>query len=220
VFIGHFGAGFAAKGAAKKISLGTLFLAAQFIDLLWPTLLLLGVETVKIEPGATAVTPLNFEHYPISHSLLFVFIWAAAFAVVFFLVRKNTLGALLLGALVVSHWLLDLVVHRPDLPLYPGSAVLGGMDLWSSLTGTLLVEGAIYGAGLYVYFRTTESVDRQGSWGAWGLAAVLVIVYLLNLFGPLPPNVTSIAWAGHLQWLFIIWAYWADRHRRPTIINR
>jgi membrane-bound metal-dependent hydrolase YbcI (DUF457 family) len=220
VFIGHFGAGFAAKGAAKKISLGTLFLAAQFIDLLWPTLLLFGVETVKIDPGATAVTPLNFEHYPISHSLLFVFIWAVAFALVFFLIRKNARGALLLGALVVSHWVLDLVVHRPDLPLYPGSTVHVGWNLWSSLAGTLLVEGAIYGAGLYVYFRMTEAVDRQGSWGAWGLACVLAVVYLLNLFGPLPPNVASIAWAGHLQWLFIIWAYWADRHRRPIIINR
>lgn len=76
MLIGHFGVGFGAKSAAPKVSLGTLFIAAQFIDLLWPTLLLLGVETVRIVPGATVVTPLLFEHYPISHSLIAVFGWA------------------------------------------------------------------------------------------------------------------------------------------------
>ena len=125
MFIGHFGVGLAAKPLAPKTSLGTLFLAAQFIDLLWPTLLILGIEQVRIDPGNTAVTPLDFERYPVSHSLLAVIGWAVLIAVAYQLLRRYPRGAIVLGILVVSHWLLDLVVHRPDLPLYPGSARFG-----------------------------------------------------------------------------------------------
>jgi hypothetical protein len=219
MFIGHFGIGFGAKAAANKVSLGTLFLAAQFIDLLWPTLLLLGAEQVAIERGATSVTPLNFVSYPISHSLLFVFIWAGVVAVVFYFLRKNMRGALVLGALVVSHWVLDLIVHRPDLPLYPGSSILAGMNLWSSLAGTLAVECAIFGAGVWIYFTATEAVDRKGVWGLWTLVGLFMLIYITNVLGPPPPDTAMIAWAGQFQWLFVIWAYWVDNHRRP-VINR
>lgn len=216
MFIGHFGVGFGAKAAAQKVSLGTLFIAAQFIDLLWPTLLLLGVETVAIEPRADSLTPLNFVHYPISHSLLFVCIWGAALGLVYYLIRKNTRGALVLGALVVSHWVLDLIVHRPDLPLYPGSTVMLGMDLWSSRAGTIAVECLIFAAGVFLYLRATRAEDKVGVWALWSLVALLAIFYFMNLFGPPPPDAGMIAWAGHLQWLFVIWAYWVDNHRRPA----
>ncbi|MGE5315837.1 MAG: metal-dependent hydrolase [Acidobacteriota bacterium] len=216
MFVGHFGVGFGAKAAAKTVSLGTLFLAAQFIDLLWPTLLLLGIERVRIEPGITTVTPLNFLYYPFSHSLLFVLIWAAVVGGAFYLIRKSMRGALVLGVLVVSHWLLDLIVHRPDLPLYPGSTTLAGWEGWSSLGTTLVLEGGIFAAGVFLYFRATEAADLQGVWGLWTFVAVIVGIYLLNVFGPPPPDVSSIAWAGHLQWLFVVWGYWVDRHRRPV----
>ncbi len=213
MFIGHFGVGFGAKAAASRTSLGTLFLAAQFVDLLWPTLLLLGLEHVAIVPGITRVTPLDFEDYPISHSLLAVVVWAALFAGVYFLVRKYRAGAVVCGLAVVSHWVLDLLVHRPDLPIAPGSSTLLGFGLWNSLPATLVLELAIFGLGLFLYLRTTRAVDRTGSIALWVLVGFLLLVYASNILGPPPPSATMIAWVGQTQWLLIAWAYWIDRHR-------
>src|SRR5438067_1007509 len=128
MFIGHFGVGFGAKAAAPRVSLGTFFLAAQFIDLLWPALLMLGIERVHINPSGQH-PPLDFVYYPYSHSLLMVCAWAALVAAVHFAIRRNAGGALVLASLVISHWVLDLVVHRPDLPLYPGSTQHVGLGL-------------------------------------------------------------------------------------------
>lgn len=213
MFIGHFGIGFGAKAAAPRASLGTLFLAAQFIDLLWPTLLLLGVERVRIEPGATAVTPLVFEHYPVSHSLLAVMVWALLLALAYRFMRRDDRGAWVIGLAVVSHWLLDALVHQPDLPLWPGSAVLAGLTLWDSLPATLAVELPLFAIGVWLYLRTTRPRDRIGTWGLGGLIGLLAVIYAGNLFGPPPPNVTAIAWVGQLQWLLVLWAYWVDAHR-------
>ncbi len=216
MFIGHFGVGFGAKAAAPKVSLGSLFLAAQFIDLLWPTFLLLGIEQVRIDPTATKVTPLDFQYYPISHSLLAVFGWAVLIAVSYQLLRHYRRGAVVLGLAVASHWLLDAIVHRPDLPLYPGSANLLGLNLWSSLSATLAIELLIFILGVWMYLRVTESSDAVGKWALWGLIALLVAIYLVNLFGSPPPNVTALAWVGQAQWLLIAWGYWIDRHRHPV----
>lgn len=213
MFIGHFGVGFGAKAVAGKVSLGTLLLAAQFIDLLWPTFLLLGIERVSIVPGATAVTPLLFEHYPFSHSLLAVLGWAAALGAVHYLLRRDRKAAIVLGLLVVSHWLLDLVAHRPDLPLYPGNPAMMGLELWSSLPATLAVELALFLLGVWLYARATTPKDPAGKWGLWALAGFLLVIYAGNLFGPPPPSVATIAWAGQLQWLLVLWGYWLDRHR-------
>lgn len=213
MFIGHFAVGFGAKTSAPRLSLGTLFLAAQFVDLLWPALLLLGVENVDIEPGITKLTPLNFVSYPISHSLLTVCGWGLLFGVIYWLVKRSAKGALVLGLCVVSHWALDLIVHRPDLPLYPGASPRLGLGLWNSLGGTLLVEGLFFVAGVTLYLRVTEAKNRAGALGFWALAGFLVLVYLANIFGPPPPSATAIAWAGQLQWLFVVWAYWVDGNR-------
>jgi len=213
MFIGHFAVGLGAKALAPRVSLGTLFFAAQFIDLLWPTLLLLGIERVRIDPAATRVTPLDFEHYPVSHSLAGVLVWALAFALAYQVLRRHPRGAIVLGAAVVSHWLLDAVAHRPDLPLYPGSSQLIGLGLWSSLAGTLAVELSLFGAGLWLYLRTTRAIDATGGWALWGLVAFLGTVYAANIFGTAPPSVSAIAWAGHAQWLLVAWGYWINRHR-------
>jgi membrane-bound metal-dependent hydrolase YbcI (DUF457 family) len=222
MFIGHFGVGFAAKAIAPKTSLGSLFLAAQFVDLLWPTLLLVGLERVRIEPGITRVTPLDFVHYPISHSLLAVIGWAVLFAAAYALLRRYPRGAIVLGLAVISHWLLDLVVHRPDLPLYPGSEHLFGLGLWSSVGATLAVELPIFAGGLWLYMRATRATDAVGRWALWGLVTFLVVIYCANLFGQPPPNVTVLAWVGQAQWLLVFWGYWVDRHRRaelpPTVM--
>lgn len=214
MFIGHFAVGFGAKSAAPEVSLGWLFLAAQFLDLLWPTLLLLGVEQVRIVPGATVVTPLVFDHYPVSHSLVAVIGWAALVGGIHFLLNRQRVAALVLGMLVLSHWALDAVVHQPDLPLYPGSATVAGLNVWSSLPLTLAVEGSLFALGLWLYVRTTSASDAIGRWGLVLLAVFLIAIYAGNLFGAPPPSSEAIAWVGQLQWLFVAWAYWIDKHRR------
>jgi hypothetical protein len=213
LFIGHFGLAFGAKRAARRVSLGTLFIAAQFIDLLWPSLLLLGLERVRIAPGITTVTPLDFEYYPISHSLAAVLGWAALVGGAYFLLRRQGRAALVVAALVVSHWLLDLLVHRPDLPLVPGTSRLVGLGAWSSLPLTLAIEVPIFLSGVWLYARTTVAKNGRGRWGLWGLVAFLLVIYAGNLLGDPPPSVAAIAWLGQLQWLLVLWAYWLDRHR-------
>lgn len=213
MFIGHFALGLAAKPAAPRVSLGTLFLATQLIDLLWPTLLLLGLETVAIVPGATAVTPLEFTYYPITHSLLAVVGWAVLFAGVYFALRRWVVGAVVCGALVVSHWLLDLLTHAPDLPLAPGGSARLGLGLWNHPVLAIGLELGLFAAGIVLYLRATRARDRAGNLILGGLVAFLLLVHFSNLFGPLPPSVTAIAWVGQAQWLLVAWAYWADRHR-------
>ncbi|AMO25143.1 permease [Ramlibacter solisilvae] len=210
MFIGHFGLGFAAKRVAPRLSLGTAFLAAQFLDLLWPTLLLLGLETVRIAPGATAVTPLLFEHYPISHSLAGAAAWAVVVAALHFLARRQFRLAVVVGLLVLSHWLLDALVHIPDLPLVPGGSTLIGLGLWQSRAATLAVEVPLFAIGVWLYVKATPTMDRTGRLGLAGLVACLALVHMGNLFGPPPPGVTAIAWVGQAQWLLVAWAYWVD----------
>jgi len=218
MFIGHFGLGFAAKKVAPKPSLGTLLFASQFIDLLWPVFLILGWETVRIDVGNTVVTPLDFENYPISHSLFAVIIWAAVFSGVYYAIRKDIKSILWLGLLVISHWVLDLITHRPDLPLMPTSdSVKLGMELWSSLAATIVLEGLIFSAGVYLYVRTTRTRDKIGIFAFWGLVAFLVIIYINNLFGPPPPSVEPIGYVGLAQWILIVWGYWIDRHRDVAV---
>lgn len=217
MFIGHFGIGLGAKAVEPKVSLGALFLAAQFIDLLWPSLLLLGVEHVAISPGITNVAPLDFVHYPISHSLLMSMFWGVVVGGLFYLVRKNRKGAVLLGLLVVSHWFLDLIVHRPDLPLAPGVATKVGLGLWYSFAGTLVVEGILFIAGASLYLKKTTAKNNIGKWGAWSLFALLIIIHIGNLWGPAPEQLSDIAWVGQLQWLFVIFAFWIDKNRMPFI---
>ncbi len=212
MFIGHYAAALAAKKAAPKTSLGTLFLASQFIDLLWPLFLLFGIENVRIEPGNTAVTPLDFYNYPYSHSLLFVLIWAVLFGIVYFFIKKYRTGAIVLSLLVLSHWLLDLVVHKPDLPLAPGTTGVG-LGLWNSLPLTLIIEIGLFAAGLYLYLNTTSSKDKIGFYGFYSLMIFILAIYLMNLFGPPPPDVKMIAIAGNAGWLLVLWACWTDKHR-------
>ena len=213
MFLGHFGLALGAKRWGGAVSLGVLIFAAQWADLLWPVLVLAGVERVAIEPGITAVTPLQFVFYPWSHSLLAGLVWGVVIGAVYYAWQRRVSDAILVGALVPSHWLLDLVVHRPDLPLWPGGPEVG-FGLWNSLAGTLLVEFGLFVAGGWLFLASTESRDRVGTWGAYGLVGLLAIFYLGSTFGPPPSDATTVATGALALWLIVALAWWVDSRRR------
>ena len=213
MFLGHFAVGLAAKRVTPYTSLGTLLLSAQLLDLAWPTLLALGVERVRIDPGNTRVTPLDFIWYPWSHSLLMAIVWAALMAAAYMVLRRYPRGAIVALGLVLSHWLLDFITHRPDLPLAPWGGPRVGLGLWESLTATAAVEGAMFALGLYLYTRNTEPVDGTGTYALALFAVCLVLIYAGNLAGPPPPSLSMLIYVAHAQWLLVLWGYWLDRHR-------
>jgi hypothetical protein len=213
VFIGHYALAFGAKRLAPTVSLGMLFLASQFADLLWPTLLLLGLERVEIEPGNTAFTPLNFISYPYSHSLVMLLGWSAVIALAYKAIRGATAQtALVVAGLVLSHFVLDFITHRPDMPLTTSGATKVGLGLWNAPIATLIIESLMLIAGVLVYGLTRRSQGRVIGTGLWVLVGVLVAIYFANAFGPPPPSVMAIAVAGHALWLLVAWAYWVDRN--------
>ncbi len=216
MFLGHFGVGFAAKKIDSRPSLGTLFMASQCIDLLWPVFLLLGLEKVKIDPGNTALTPLDFVYYPFSHGLMSVLVWSVLFGGVYYVIKRNLKGSLLTGSLVTSHWLLDLVVHGPDLPLVPWSEYKAGFGLWNSVIFTLIVEILIFIAGAAVYMRVTRAENRTGAVSLWSLCVFLLVMYFMNVFGPPPPSEEPVAVVTLSMWLLVAWGYWIDRNRTPV----
>src|SRR5258708_2471226 len=148
MFIGHFALAFAAKKAAPKVSLGTLFVATQWLDILWPLYLMLGAEHFRIRAGITRVTPFEFYDYPLSHSLAMALAWAGAFGLAALIRRKGLRSAGILAALVVSHWVLDVVAHVPDMPVLP-QGPYWGLGLWNSRWGTILVEGGLFIFGIF-----------------------------------------------------------------------
>lgn len=213
MFLGHYAAAMAGKKAAPNASLGTFILAAQFVDLIWPPLLLLGLEHVRVDPGNTAFTPLEFASYPISHSLLAVLGWGALVGGIYWLARRYPRGAMVAAALVVSHWVLDAVVHRPDLPLVPGGDTLVGLGLWNSVPATLILETLLFAAAIWLYTRATRPADAIGRWGFRGLVAVLGLIYVGSVFGPPPPGEREIAIVSLSLWVFVPWGWWVDHHR-------
>ena len=213
MFLGHFGLALAAKKIAPQTSLGTTVLATEFADLLWPLFLILGWEQVRIVPGITRMTPLDFIAYPWSHSLLMDFLWAAGFAAVYFAIRHYRRGAWVVAAGVLSHWVLDWASHRPDMPLTPWTTQKYGLGLWNSVGGTVAVELVMFFAGLAIYLSQTKAKDRTGQLALWSLVALLVFIWLSAIFGPPPPSVNAVKYSALCLWLIVAWAYWVDRHR-------
>lgn len=214
MFIGHFALGFAAKRAVPRVSLAALLLAAMFADVLWPVLVLLGVEEVRIVPGHTVMTPLEFVSYPWSHSLLLLAGWGVVVGAGYRGIFGGRRSFIVLAALVVSHWVLDWISHAPDMPLYPGGPTFG-LALWNSRPGTMAVELLLFAAGVFLYTQATRAKDAVGRWAFLSLAALLTVIYLADsLSGMPPPSVTAlcgVAIAASI--LFPAWAWWADRHR-------
>lgn len=214
MFIGHFAVAFGVKRVAPEVKLGTAVLAVTLLDVIWPLLVTAGIEVVKIDPGNTVFTPLDFVSYPYSHSLATTIWWAVLFASVYSWRGGTRRGAVWLALAVASHWFLDLIVHRPDLPLAPGMELRVGLGLWNSVAGTLIVEGLLFAAGLWLYLSATRAQDRIGTWGPWGLVALILASYVAAAMGPPPPDVVFIVVADIVGTaVAVVWAFWVDRHR-------
>lgn len=213
VFLGHFAVGFASVRVAPRAPLPALIAAPILLDLLWPIGLLTGLESVRVVPGITAVVPLDLHDYPYTHSLAMAVVWSVLFAVGYLAVSRDRRGALVIGLAVASHWLLDVVTHIPDLPLYPGAADHVGLGLWRSLPGTLAIEIPLFVAGVGLYATATRPRSRGGSIALWSLVAFLVVAYGSSLGGPPPPSARLVAVSALAMWIFLPWAWWIDRTR-------
>ncbi|HYL14902.1 MAG TPA: hypothetical protein VEV41_17805 [Terriglobales bacterium] len=212
MFIGHFGVALAAKRLAPRTSLGTLILGAEFLDLLGPIFLLLGIEHMRIAPGITKVTPLDFYDYPISHSLATTIGWSVLVGGIYFLARRYARGAWVVGLAVLSHWALDFLVHRPDLPLWPSGPQVG-LGLWNSWAASITVEVLFFAAGLGTYLATTMPKDTIGRYAFWLLMAILFFGWVSTLFAGPPPSVNAFTKGALIMWVTVPWGYWVDSHR-------
>lgn len=208
MFIGHAALALAAKPLAPRANLGVALAATYWLDLVWPILVLLGVERVAVDPGNTAFTPLDFVHYPWTHSLAAALAWSVLFGLACWKLGRR--AALVMGLLVVSHWGLDALSHRPDLPLWPGSRTLLGLGLWNSVPGTLAVESALFAAGVAIY---AKSGARTGI-GFRALIGFFVLAYLGAAFGPPPPSAAAVAASALALWVLPVWGWWSARPRR------
>jgi membrane-bound metal-dependent hydrolase YbcI (DUF457 family) len=216
MFIGHNAIAFAAKKAAPRTNLGVLMGAAMLADLIWPILLLTGVEHVRIHPGDTRFTSLEFTDYPWTHSLAMAAAWSVAAAILYWLFARYGRGALTVGVCVFSHWVLDWITHRPDLPLYRHGPRVG-LGLWNNPIATIGVESAMFAIGILIYRDTTKPRDRIGSVGMWAFIIFLAAFYVVNAAGTPPPNERVLAWGALSGWLLPLWAWWFDRHRDVTM---
>ena len=213
MLLGHYGAAFAAKRYAPRTSLGTLVLAAELLDELWPIFLLVGLEQVRIAPGNMAANPLEFVHYPITHSLLGAIGWSVLLGGIYFVIKRDGRNAVIVGLAVLSHWVLDVPMHKPDLELWPGSDMRVGLGAWRSIPLTIAIELVVFGAGLVMYLRASRATDRIGSWGLWAMVVVLLVIFFSGFVSAPPPSSRAVAYGALGLWLFVPWGYWVDRHR-------
>ncbi len=217
MFIGHYGPAFAAKAVRKSIPLWVLFLAVQVLDVFWSIFVLLGIEKVRIVPGITATNPLDLYYMPYTHSLVAAVLWAIAAGLIYWLFRRAdglSAAALVCGA-VFSHWVLDLLVHRPDLPLF-GNTLKVGLGLWNYPALAFALEVGLLFGGMYLYFEATKTRTRSGRYGMVVLGLVMVVIQAVVFFGA-PPTSNRAAAITALT-LYIVLAavaYWREEKRAP-----
>jgi hypothetical protein len=212
---GHLAVGLSAKRAEPSISLGTLVLAAMLADLLWCVFMLAGIEHIQFRPGFGAANYIAAMDIGFSHSLLMDVLWGAILAAGYFVRKRSPRAAWLLFAVVLSHWVLDSISHRPDMPLAPGTQRLFGLGLWSSLPATLIVEGGFWLLAIILYVRSTHPQGRAGVYGFWGGVAILTLSWYNNIAGPAPrdPHTAPLASLTFFS-LAVAWAYWINRLRQ------
>jgi membrane-bound metal-dependent hydrolase YbcI (DUF457 family) len=213
MFIGHFAVGYGAKRYAPRAPLWALMAAPLLADILWTVFLLTGWEHARIRVGDTRYTPLDLYDFPWSHSLVMLVVWATVLGAGYFLWKRDWAGVLAIWIGVVSHWALDWITHRADMPLYPGGPKFG-LGLWNSIAGTMAVEIMMLAVGVGTYARATRARDWIGRYFFWGYVVVLMIFYVGDRFGRQPSSVNEIAWTGViLTVVMLVWAGWFDAHR-------
>lgn len=212
MFIGHYAVGLAAKKFAPRSSLGVLIAAPILLDLIWPILVLIGWEHVSIVPNINPFLRLQFDSYPISHGLVAVVGWATLFASIYFGFTRYVAGAIVIWVGVVSHWVLDFIVHLPDLPLMAQGRMYG-LGLWNHRWLTVAVEVAMFAIAIWTYQKETRAKDKSGLWMFIAFVVFLLAAYAATMFGPPPPSVKKLAAFTLLTWLTIAWAWWFDEHR-------
>ena len=203
MFLGHLAVGMAGKKLAPGASLAWLWAAAFFADFLWPILLFLGAEEVRIVRRRAAYMGLDFVSYPWSHSLLMLVIWGALFAAYWRLVPSGRRIGLVLGALVISHWFLDFIVHSPDLPVWPRGPEYG-LGLWVSKPKTMAFELSLFVIGIVLFVKATWPRDDLGKWGFWILMLFLFVSYVSNSFDPRPPRSIPLFYRSGMVTMFLI----------------
>lgn len=183
MFVGHYGISFAAKKGDPSVPLWILFIAVQLLDVVWAPLVLLGIEKVRIVPGITASNPLDLYYMPYTHSLVAALLWSAGAFVLYRLLAPGPrqTGALLVGAAVFSHWVLDFLVHRPDLPLY-NDTIKVGLGLWNLPALALGLEAALLFGGIWLCVRAR--LARRTGTALFGVIMLAIQAYIF--FGPPP----------------------------------
>jgi len=215
MLVGHFAAGFAAKRIEPSLSLGTLAFAALLADVLAFVLVGAGVERFRIATDVPTNRVIG-EHIVWSHGLLMDILWGALLAAVYLLWSRHARAAWVLFAVVVSHWVLDVISHRPDMPLGPGIPRLLGLGLWNSIPATLLVEGGMWLAAIVVYVRATHASRWAGNYGFWPGVVLVTLAWLTNISSAPSSGGSGIAAALPSLIFFccmIGWAYWAGGAR-------
>jgi len=214
MFVGHLAVGLVAKRIEPKLSLGTGVLAAMLVDLLWAIFLIAGIEHVHFKPGMGAGNYFDAYDIAMSHSLLMGAVWAALFAAAYFLRRHYPRGAWILFAAVLSHWFLDFVSHRPDMPLAPGVHRYFGLGLWNSIPATVIVEGGFWLVAIVLYARATHPKNRAGVYAFWTVVVLLTLAWYNNIAGPPPRNPHTAPIVSLIFFsLVVAWAYWMNRLR-------
>ena len=212
MLVGHFAVGLLAKRAVPSVSVGTFVLAAMLSDLLFFVFLMAGIEQAQVGRGGLIAQNIAW-----SHGLVTGALWAALFAAGFFLWRRYRPGAWALFAAVLSHWLLDFVSHKPDMPLVPGTDLRLGLGLWNSLPATLIFEGGLWIAAVILYSRATHAKSWAGILCFWAAVVLLTLAWLNNIAGP-PPASSSFALQGLLFFsVMVAWFYLVNR-LRPAVV--
>jgi len=222
MFVGHYGPAFAGKAVSRTIPLWVLFVAVQLIDILWTIFVLLGVEKVRIVPGITAANPLDLYYMPYTHSLVGAALWSIAAAVVYRWFRRGdgATASVIVGAAVFSHWVLDWLVHRPDLALYDDTLKVG-LGLWNYPIPALVLELAILFGGMLLYLRTTEPAARAGRYGMAVFVAVMAALQWASIYAPPPPSDKAAAATGLVLYAVLTAVAWRlERQRAPRTTHR
>jgi len=215
MFVGHLAVALSGKVVSQRTPLVWFVAAANLLDLIWPIFLLLGLEHVRIDPGNTAFTPLAFDAYPWTHSLLMSGVWGIALAALARRLGVAPSAARFIGAVVLSHWVLDFVTHRPDLPLTPWSAGRYGLGLWHSIPATLVIESIIWIAGIAFFLRVRRPRGVHGQLALWSFVLVSTFLWASGPFSPPPPDERSLALFALFGWVIIPWTIWIERTSAP-----